>query len=65
MCAMVPGKYLRLFFSDKMIRRVERYRYESQISTRSAAIRALIERSLIEAGIPDTPAPKAKKPRSS
>lgn len=59
---MVPGKYLRLFFSDEMIRRVERYRYESELSTRSAAIRTLLDRALTDAGIPPIP-PKTKKPK--
>ena len=57
----MPGKPLNLTLSDDMIRRVEQYRYESHLTFRSQAIRALLDRALSDAGIPAMPPPRNKK----
>ena len=50
-----------MYMDDETLRRVERYRYQAELPTRAAAIRALLAGALKTAGIPRMPAKTKKK----
>ena len=50
-----------MYLSEETLRRVERYRYDAELPTRAAAIRALLANALQGAGIPRMPAKTRKK----